>query len=65
MAKVELTIRVAGEECCRELKNGLVALVCGNRELRVGMERVMGNSVRGTEGEILLRLWIERVKASG
>ena len=51
--EVELTIRVAGEECCRELKNGLVALVCGNGELRVGMERVMGNSVRGTEGEIV------------
>ena len=53
MEKVELTIRVAGDECCRELKNGLVALVCGNGELRVGRERVMGNSVRGTEEEIV------------
>ena len=52
-AKVELTIRVVGDECCCELKNGLVALVCGNGELRVGRERVMGNSVRGTEGEIV------------
>ena len=53
IAKVELTIRVAGDECCRELKNGLVALVCGKGELRVGRERVMGNSVRGTDGEIV------------
>ena len=65
VAEVELTMRATGDEWCCEPKNGLVALVCGNRELRVGMERVMGNSVRGTEGEILLRLWIERVKASG
>ena len=53
IAKVELTIRVAGDECCRDLKNGLVALVCGKGELRVGRERVMGNSVRGTKGEIV------------
>ena len=53
MAKVELMIRVAGDECCCKLKNGFVALVCGKGELRVGRERVMGNSVRGTEGEIV------------
>ena len=41
-----------------------MALVCGKGELRVGRERVMGNSVRGTEGEIVYRLWIEGVKAS-
>ena len=50
---MELTIRVAGDECCRELMNGLVALVCGKGELRVRREIVMGNSVRGTKGEIV------------
>ena len=32
MVEVELTMRVAGDECCRELKNVLVALVCGKGE---------------------------------
>ena len=64
--KVELTIKVAGDECCRKLKNGLVALVCGKGEPRVRRERVMGNSVRDIEGEIALGgLWTKGVKASG
>ena len=50
---MELTIRVAGDKCCRELKNGLVALVCRKGGPRVRRERVMGNSVRGTDGEIV------------
>ncbi|KAL0010081.1 hypothetical protein SO802_005189 [Lithocarpus litseifolius] len=66
MAKVELTMRATEDEWCCKPKNGLVALVCGKGELRVGRERVMGNRVRGTKGEIALEgLRTEGVKASG
>ena len=47
---MELTMRAIGDEWCCEPKNGLVALVYGKRELRVGRERVMGNNMRGIEG---------------
>ena len=50
VAEVELTMRAIGDEWCCEPKNGLVALVYGKRELRVGRERVMGNNMRGIEG---------------
>ena len=65
MAEVELLMRAAGDEWCCKPKNGLVALVCRQGELRVVREKVMGNSVRDIEGEIALGgLWTKGVKAS-